>query len=194
MPLKKALTSKLGMDPGTPLGVVNSLVWQSGADLMFEERLTLLLRLLNTDDTRGKALGGAVQRLQQWVGCHTPVLETNWMGCRCVAAGLKEKPCGGMRNGCKTSCGWSGTWVGMVYMMLGDAGMQITGGNGMPLLREGDRCLVDMADDGDRDMVRAGCLATEVWRCSEALRLDGQSLARHMEPNGGTERTAGKRW
>ena len=194
MPLKKALVPKLGLGQSTPLALIHSIVWQSGADMMFEERLTLLMRLLNTTDTKGKALGGAVMRLQQWVGCEEPVLQTNWMSCRCVSAGLRDTGCGGMRNGCKTSCGWSGTWVGMVYMTLGDLGMQITGGEGMPKLRVGDRCLVDLAMDDERDMVRIGCLATEVWRCSEALQLDGHTLSRQFDPGGSAEKTAGKEW
>ena len=107
---------------------------------------------------------------------------------------MAEKVCGGMQSGCRTSCGWSGTWVGMLYMMMGDLGMRITGGEGMPKLREGDRCLVDMATDDERDMVRVGCLATEIWRYSEALRLDGHSMSRQLELGGSAEKTAGKVW
>ena len=53
MPLKDALVAKVGLGQGAPLGVVNALVWQSEADLMFEERLSLLVRLLNAAAERG---------------------------------------------------------------------------------------------------------------------------------------------
>ena len=161
---------------------------------MFEERATMLLRLLNVKDTRGRALEGAVHRLQQWVGCEEPVLETDWMRCRCVEAGLTERPCGGMRGGCKTSCGWSGTWIGMLYMALGDLEVKIEGGEGMPKRRRGDKCLVDMAELDERDMVRMGCMASEIWRCSEALQMDGRTLSRALDKGGSAEKTAGRKW
>ncbi len=53
MPPQKALVAKVGPGQGAPLGVANALVWQSEADLMFEERLSLLVRLLNAAAERG---------------------------------------------------------------------------------------------------------------------------------------------
>ncbi len=54
--------------------------------------------------------------------------------------------------------------------------------------------MVDLATDGERDKVRKGYLATELWRVSEAVRLDGFSLSRQFEEGGSAEKTAGKEW
>ena len=92
MPLKTALVSKLGLAPGTPLGVLNSAIWMSAADAMLVERVALFVKLLNTEDMRGWALRGAVQRQQQYEGCNRPVLEAGNSRCRCVE--LAAAPCG----------------------------------------------------------------------------------------------------
>ena len=77
---------------------------------------------------------------------------------------------------------------------LVDAGMAIEGGLGMPLLRVGDKCLVDEADWEEREMVRTGCLATEMWRYSEVMDLEGGDMCRALCSNGPAEKTAGKKW
>ena len=80
----------------------------------------------------------------------------------------------------------------MVYHALSHTEFEIRGGLGLPPLREGDRCLVDTADPDDYQMVRQGCHATEAWRCSEVLTLDGTGLSRAADPNGPLEKAAGR--
>ena len=194
MPLKTALVSKLGLAPGTPLGVLNSAILMSAADAMLVERVALFVKLLNTEDMRGWALRGAVQRQQQYEGCNEPVLQAGNARCCCVKLLAADESCKGMRSGCSTMMHWSGTWVGMMARGLEDAGITIEGGLGMPLLRIGDKCLVDEADWEEREMVRAGCLATEMWRYSEVMDLGGGDICRALCSNGPAEKTAGKRW
>jgi hypothetical protein len=102
--------------------------------------------------------------------------------------------CKGMRKSCSTMVHWSGTWVGMINRGLEDVGMSIAGGLGMPLLREGDRCLVDEACWEDKEMVRIGCMATEMWRCSEVMNLAGSDICRALCSNGPAEKAAGRKW
>ena len=194
MPLKTALVSKLGLAPGTPLGVLNSAIWMSAADAMLVERVALFVKLLNTEDMRGWALRGAVQRQQQYEGCNRPVLEAGNSRCRCVELAAADECCKGMRKNCSTMVHWSGTWVGMINRGLEDVGMSIAGGLGMPLLREGDRCLVDEACWEDKEMVRIGCMATEMWRCSEVMNLEGSDICRALCSNGPAEKAAGRKW
>ena len=64
----------------------------------------------------------------------------------------------------------------------------------MPLLREGDRCLVDEACWEDKEMVRIGCMATEMWRCSEVMNLAGSDICRALCSNGPAEKAASRKW
>ena len=188
MPLKKALVAKLGLPPGTPLGVLGSAVVMSAGDAMLVERLSMAVKLLNTEDMRGWALRGSVQRQQQYEGCSMPVLEAGSSKCRC------KKQCGGTMESCKTAVSWSGTWIGMVKQAMDAAGFTVTGGLGLPILREGDFCLVDAADDDEREMVRQGCAASEMWRCSEVMNLEGDGLHRALCRGGAVEKAAGGEW
>ena len=43
----------------------------------------------------------------------------------------------------------------------------------MPMLREGDKFLVDLVEADEVEMAREGCRAAEVWRVSELRSLDG---------------------
>ena len=66
----------------------------------------------------------------------------------------------------------------------------------MPVLREGDRFLVDLVEADGVGMVREGCRAAEVWRVSELRRLGGAGLRdpEAVEPGGARalERLVGK--
>jgi hypothetical protein len=188
--LKKAVLDKIGLAPGTPLGVLYSSVWGSSGDMMAVERLTVMMRQLNAGDMRGRGLAGAIQRLQQYVGCSAPVLETDWFRCRC---GESEQRCGGDK-GCWSSCGWSGTWVGMLYHTLSKYGIQVKGGLGLPEIRIGDKNLVDEAVVEDKDMVREGCRRAGVWRTGEVLELEGMGMRRAFRKGGPMEKAAGREW
>ena len=108
MSLRKALVVKLGLPPGTPLGVLGSAVIMSAGGTMLVERLSMAVKLLNIEDMRGWALRESVQRQQHYEGCSVPVLEAGSSKCRC------KKQCGGTMESCRTVVSWSGTWIGMV--------------------------------------------------------------------------------
>ena len=93
---------------------------------------------------------------------------------------------------CESTCGWNGTWLGMLYRHLSNSRLSLEGGRGMPTLREGDRFLVDLVEADEVEMVREGCRAAEVWRVSELRGLDGTGLREAAGPGGALERLVGK--
>ena len=188
MPMKKALTAKLGLPPGTPLGALHSAVMMATEDGMLVERTALLVKLLNTEDMRGWALRGAIQRQQQYEGIEQAVMQAGNSRCKC------KKQCGGTLEACKTAVSWSGTWIGMVKQGMEAAGFTMEGGLGLPKLRQGDFCLVDVARQDDKEMVRRGCMATEMWRCSEVMSLRGDALHKSLMKGGPAEKAATQEW
>jgi hypothetical protein len=77
---------------------------------------------------------------------------------------------------------------------LSNSKTSITGGLGLPKLREGDFCLVDRAPLDQKEMVREGCLTAEVWRISEVLDMQGDGVRRDYWPAGSMERVVSKTW
>ena len=93
---------------------------------------------------------------------------------------------------CESTCGWNGTWLGMLYRHFNNSRLSLGGGRGMPTLREGDKFLVDLVEANEVEMVREGCRAAEVWRVSELRSLDGTRLREAVKPNGALERLVGR--
>ena len=127
------------------------------------------------------------------------MLETKHMRCKCEQEGwtscsgyteAKQGSTGEKR--CESTCGWNGTWLGMLYRHLSNSRLTLEGGRGMPTLREGDRFLVDLVEADEVEMVREGCRAAEVWRVSELRSLDGIKPREAVKPNGALERLADK--
>ena len=105
----KAVLAKVGLHPGAAGAAVDTMVWLAADDEIVRERVVLLVRLLQSGGVVQMALEGAIQELQRYVGVEAPVLETAAMKCGC------EKKCvGGKVLKCPTSCGWDGSWVGML--------------------------------------------------------------------------------
>ena len=154
--IKRATLRKVGLPPGTANVAVETMVWIAPAQEMVLDRVALLVKLLAAKGVEGRGLEGSIQQLQRWVGTEVPVLETKAASCRCVEVLGQLKACPwneAASKPCRTSCGWNGSWVGMVHRSMGDLGISIQGGLGLPKLREGDRCLVDLADEKQREVV-----------------------------------------
>ena len=108
-----------------------------------------------------------MRELQRYVGCGEAVLETKHMRCKCSSREWSSctSSCTEARQGstgklrCESTCGWNGTWLGVLYRHLSNSRLSLEGGRGMPLLREEDRFLVDIVDTEEVDMVREGCRA-----------------------------------
>ena len=143
-------------------------------------------------------LEGAIQALQRWVGTEEPVLQTRVARCRCVEEGRREAECSWRAIGtCATSAGCSGSWVGMVHHAISKHGVTLSGGLGLPKRRDGDFCLVDRAPPEERELVRLGCLAAEVWRASELVSLEGNTVRAAAGQGGAYEKLVwrqGRAW
>jgi hypothetical protein len=86
--------------------------------------------------------------------------------------------------------------LGVLYRHFSNSRLSLEGGRGMPVLREGDRFLVDLVEADEVEMVTEGCRVAEVWRVSELRKLDGAGA---VESGGALERLvgegkAGKTW
>ena len=186
-PIQATVGKQCGLSCKTATNLVGATVMETGGDMITTERIVMLMRLLQSEDARGRVTAGAVQRLQQYVGCSTPVLQTKLMRCHCMF------PCNqGLR--CGTNVGWSGTWVGMIYHDISRMELEITGGLGLPALREGDSNLVDEATADEREMVREGCHSVGIWRWSEVINLAGNGRVRALKENGPLQKATNGKW
>ena len=184
------------MHPGAARAAVDTLVWMDLGQEMTMERLQMFLRVVRRGGVVGAALEGALQQLQRWEGTEQPVLEAPWRCCRCVEVLGARKDCEWSEtrgSDCRTAPGWNGSWVGMLRVALAKADVQVQGGLGLPPLREGDCCLVDIADAEEREFVRHGCYAAEVWRVSDVVTLDGAGIREACKPKGALETLLGRR-
>jgi hypothetical protein len=184
--------NKLGLHSGAAKAAVDTIIWTKGADSMRIERIVQLFTNLNGKGEVREALQGSVQQLQRFVGTEKPVLETKLQACTC------EKRCTWrQKKKCKTSVGWDGSWVGMVWETLSETGISIVGGLGLPKLRQHDACLVDLAVNWsyeDREMLRAGCMEAEMWRISEVTKLNGLETREALRIGGSMESVVSKDW
>ena len=172
-PLRKAFHQKTELPPGTSraAATADSFVWMAEQDEQATERVLMLMRLLGGEGVTARAVGGAVRELQRYVGCGEPVLETKHTRCECAKEecsscnGCTEAKQGSTRKKrCGSTCGWNGTWLGMLYTHFNNNRLSLEGGRGVPPLMEGDRFLVDLVEADEVEMVREGCRATELWR------------------------------
>ena len=199
-PLRKAFLKKMGLPPGTAAAAADSFVWMAEQDELAVETVLMLMRLLGGEGVPARAVGGAVRELQRFVGCGQPVLETKHMRCKCeqgqwteCMSKCSEAKQGNTGNGrCQSTCGWNGTWLGMLYRWFSNSRLSLEGGRGMPALRKGDRFLVDLVEGSEVEMMREGCRAAMVWRVSELRRLDGIEIREAALQGGALERLAGK--
>ena len=199
-PLRRAFLQKMGLPPGTAAAAADSYVWMAEQDELAVERVLMLMRLLGGGGVPARAVGGAVRELQRYVGCGEPVLETKHMRCKCSSREWSSctSSCTEARQGstgklrCESTCGWNGTWLGVLYRHFSNSRLSLEGGRGMPLLREEDKFLVDIVDTEEVDMVREGCRAAGVWRVSEVRGLDGAELREAAQSGGALERLVGR--
>ena len=190
----------MGLPVGTAAAAADSFVWMAEQDELAVERILMLMRLLGGGGVPARAVGGAVRELQKYVGCGEPVLETKHMRCSCVEDEESEcmTKCSEARQGstgkgrCESTCGWNGTWLGMLYRKFSNSRLSLEGGRGMPELRRGDKFLVDLVEGKEVEMMREGCRAAGVWRVSELRGLDGTELREAAQEGGALERQAGR--
>ena len=157
-PLRRAFLQKMGLPPGTAAAAADSFVWMAEPGELATERVLMLMRLLGGGGVPARAVGGTVWELQRYVGCGDPVLETTHMRCKC--ANEEWTSCTGCTEATQGStCGWNGTWLGMLYKHFSNSRLSLVGGRGMPSLREGDTFLVDLVEADEVEMGREGCRA-----------------------------------
>ena len=129
----------MGLPPGTA-AATDSFVWMAEQDMLAVERrghLLMLTRLL-AGGVLARAVGGAVRELQRYVGCGEPVLETKHMRCKCNSREWSSctSSCTGARQGsagklrCASTCGWDGTWLGVLYRHFSNSRLSLGGGKG----------------------------------------------------------------
>ena len=198
-PLRRAFLQKMGLSPGTAAAAADSFVWLAEQDELAAERILMLMRLLGGGGVPARAVVGTVRELQMYVGCVEPVLETKHMRCKCAKEGwtsctgcTEAKQGSTSKKRCESTCGWNGTWLGMLYRHFSSSRLSLEEGRGMPILREVDRFLVDLVETYEVEMVREGCRAAEVWRVSELRDLGGTGLWESARPGGELERLMGK--
>ena len=119
---KEGTPSKDGLPPGTA-AATDSSVWLAEQDALATERVLMLMRLLGGEGVPARAVGGAVGELQRYVGCGEPILEAKHMGCKCAkeewtsCTGYTEAKQGSTsKKRCESTCGWVGTWLGVLYI------------------------------------------------------------------------------
>ena len=105
-----------------------------------------------------------MRELQRYMGCGEPVLETKHMRCKCAneewtsRSGCTEAKQGSTgKKRCESTCEWNGTWLGVLYRHFSNSRMSLEGARGVPVLREGDRFLVDLVGADQVEVVREGC-------------------------------------
>jgi hypothetical protein len=156
-PLRRVVLRKLGLQ-GAARAVVDTMLWIKGGIELEMERIVQLHTMLNSEGDVQRGLEGSIQELQKYAGIEQPVLESKVMKCHCMEMGYALRECTVASSyRCKTALGWNGSWVGMILYSLSNSKISITGGLGLPKLREGDRNLVEMA----------GCC---LWADLQALR------------------------
>jgi hypothetical protein len=119
------------------------------------DKICMFLRMVEARHTVSDAIKGSLWSLQRWVGSHTPALEY---------AHVED-------------IGWNGTWIGSLAICIRRVDISIVGGTGIPHMREGDACLVDLARPEDRKLVALGCWTHSVWRISDLLTGGGDRSA-----------------
>ena len=133
-PLRRAFLQKMGLPPGTAAAAADSFVWMAEQDELATERVLMLMRLLGGGGVPARAVGGAVRELQRYVGCGDPVLETKHMRCKCAkeewtsCTGCTEAKQGSTgKKKCESTCGWNGTWLGMLYKHFSNSRLSLVG-------------------------------------------------------------------
>ena len=120
------------------------------------EKVPMLMRLLGAKGVPARAMGGAVhvRELQRYVGCGEPVLETKHMRCECSSREWSSciSSCTEARQGstckprCASTCGWNGTWLGVLYRHFNNSKLSLEGDREIPRLREEDKFLVGIVE------------------------------------------------
>ena len=139
-PLRRAYLQKMGLPAGTAAAAADSYVWMAEQDELAVERVLMLMRLLGGGGVPAKAVGGAVRELQRFVGCGEPVLETKHMKCSCACDSEEDVECRSActeakqgstgKQRCESTCGWNGTWLGMLYRHFSNSRLSLAGGRG----------------------------------------------------------------
>ena len=122
---------------------------------------------------------------REWSSC-----TREWSSCTNSCTEARQGNTGKLR--CASTCGWDGTWLGVLYRHFSNSRLSLEGGRGMPLMREEDKFSVDIVEADEVDMMREECRAVRVWRVSEARGLDVAELREPVQSGGALERLVGK--
>jgi hypothetical protein len=115
------------------------------------DKVCMFLRMVEARHTVSEAIRGSLWMLQRWIGSNTPALEYEHV----------------------EAIGWNGTWIGSLAICIRRAGLDIAGGLGIPHMRKGDACLVDLVAPADKPLVALGCWTHSVWRVSDLINNAG---------------------
>ena len=119
------------------------------------DRATMFLRMVGARHTISEAMLGSLWLLQRWIGSNTPALEYEHV----------------------ELMGWSGTWIGSLAICMRRQNLSIVGGKGIPLVRMGDACLVDLVPVEKKPTMALGCWSLSVWRLSDLVNLGGSRVS-----------------
>jgi hypothetical protein len=115
------------------------------------DRATMFLRTIGARHSISEAMLGSLWLLQRWIGSNVPALEYEHV----------------------ELLGWNGTCVGSLAICLRRQNLSIVGGKGIPLMHDGDACLVDLVSIDDKPVMATGCWTLSVWRLSDLVNLSG---------------------
>ena len=117
------------------------------------ERIVVLLRMLNGDDDMVRSLlEGSLMNYQQHCGNSAPVLS----------------------SGQKKSKKYSGMWIERLHHWMSEHELTIEGGEGMRKRYENDGCIVDEAEESEKEAVATAAGILYAWRWSDLITREGE--------------------
>jgi hypothetical protein len=165
--LTRVVKNKMHLCASHPELAFNATMHSGLVNHILVDRVSMLIRMLTARHPIAEAMRGSLWMLQRWVGSHTPVLEYEHV----------------------EEIGWNGTWIGALAISISRQAISVTGGEGIPLVREGDECLVDMVPVDMKRAMATGCWTHSIWRLSDLYNSSGDRVhdlftGRWMEPAG----------
>ena len=151
--MRKTMKHKLSMCSKFPNEGFQATMYQGITDALVGDRVMMLLRLRDLDNSVASIVEGSLWRLQRWMGTRTPALQYKHA----------------------EAIGWEGTWMSTLAIWLSRTQLSVAGGEGIPYLTDKDACLVDLVPLEKKEQVAQGCREREIWRCSEIATMEGDT-------------------
>ena len=176
-PLYKSFKFATGLPQSTSTSAIQAFGGMDLWAMLNIERLVTMYRVLIGKHTvEQKLLKASIHQLQMWYGWERPVLEMDDFSRR----------------------GWNHSLVGRVHSFMAEYNIKMVGGEGMKMRRRGDEAIVDAAKrmgatTEEQEVIMWGCFAMDVWRMSELLQGDGQTMRTELEVEGRWEQELGDR-